>query len=333
MKYAVLAVLLAVMQGAPPVPRQASNDAAQTPANVKAKSKPNQAQPAPAPASGKANSNGPTESDSSKQHPRDTDHSVVIRELPTVTVNSPRRDWVDWGGWLFNLLLVGVGAFQVLLLCWTLRVIRVQAREMQRQRGWMRRQWVEMSQQTASLKEYVDETKKIAKSTVDSAAAANASVALVIDKERARLKITLINDFIFPADKIIFVHYKISFYGSTPAFVTDFRIGLDLTASREAPSAPSWDMPMPIPAVITEQVQIESKSIVTKVFTNAESDAISRRENFVHVRGHLRYKDVFDKERHTNFGKVWVVTDNMNLDGTKLSFWMNCGEPEANEET
>ena len=97
------------------------------------------------------------------------------------------KDWADWGTWLFTFFLVVVGGLQVALLCWTLRVIRRQAKEMLRQRILMRKQWREMSAQTESLKEYVEETKKIAKSTAD-------NVQIIINKERARIRVEVLDD-------------------------------------------------------------------------------------------------------------------------------------------
>jgi hypothetical protein len=58
---------------------------------------------------------------------------VKVTELPSVTVVSPKRDWVDWGYWLFNLLLVCVGGFQVYLLWKTLTAVQRQGNLMKRQ--------------------------------------------------------------------------------------------------------------------------------------------------------------------------------------------------------
>lgn len=58
---------------------------------------------------------------------------VKIAEIPSVTVVPPKRDWVDWGYWLFNLLLVCVGGFQVYLLWKTLTAVQRQGNLMKRQ--------------------------------------------------------------------------------------------------------------------------------------------------------------------------------------------------------
>jgi hypothetical protein len=339
MKYAVFAVLLAVMHAAPPVPGQASNDATQTPANVKAKSNPNQAQPAPAPDTGKPDSDGPTESDNGKQHSKDTDHSVVIRELPTVTVNSPRRDWVDWGGWLFNLLLVTVGAFQVLLLCWTLRVIRVQAREMQRQRGWMRRQWVEMSQQTKALKEYVEETKKIAKSTVDSAKAAQDNIALVVNKERARIRIVKPEKLSLVVGNIIGVEFKLLFYGTTPAFEVQSKVNCILSESKESftPFIPHGIHDLPS-VVSSSDIKPSYRDFLMNLMPLDDETLIkiSKLETFLHFAGTIKYNDFMEVSRETAFHYRWNAPDISPNNFRRLAFpegWEEVGGEKENYYT
>ena len=147
MKYFALAVLLAVMQASPPVPRRAA--------------------------------------DNSQQHTEDAQHTVGVSKLPTVTVTPPKRDWADWGYWAFSALLVIVGALQIVLLCWTLRVIRRQAAEMIRQRILMRRQWTTMTDQ---LKEFTAQTVLLGnyvEATRDGVTAAKKSADALINSERS----------------------------------------------------------------------------------------------------------------------------------------------------
>lgn len=236
MKVLVFAVFLAVMQAAPPVPGKAANNAAHATTNIKAQSKPSQTPSLPSPATAETNSNRPTKTDSSQESQKYREYPVVISKLPAVALDAPKRDWADWGTWGFNLLLVAVGGLQVALLCWTLRVIRRQAKEMIRQRILMRKQWGEMSQQTASLKEYVDETKKIAKSSVDSAnIAARVSIpTLVIEKFEtggtgaANLEAMLQ----YPKVKVV-----IKNYGQTPAFLRSWTI---VFTCEELPPVPDY---------------------------------------------------------------------------------------------
>jgi hypothetical protein len=58
---------------------------------------------------------------------------IIVNKLPSVTVAATKRDWVDWGYWVFSGLLVVVGGLQVLLLWRTLGAMKEQANLMERQ--------------------------------------------------------------------------------------------------------------------------------------------------------------------------------------------------------
>src|ERR1019366_8210877 len=250
MKILALAMLLAIMQAAPPVPRKAADSPTSASKKVQNDTSHEQNNASQFEAT---NANTPKATDHQNaingQRHEDADRPIAIRELPTVTVNS-RRDWADWGTWIFSFLLMVVGALQVLLLRWTLRVIRRQAKEMIRQRILMRKQWGEMSAQTASLKEYVEETKKIARSTAD-------NVQIIINKERARIRVEVSGDpKLFPHDAVGHINelaYTIFCDGSTPAFITKSWANLKVTDSKN-PSSPFPNIPMSIPAVLHPSV-------------------------------------------------------------------------------
>lgn len=152
LKYALsiiigLAVLAAVVQAVPPTPRQTPDSPTST-----SKGGQNNTNPKNGPAEPGSSAINKQEQTKNHNEPRkqqteaDTQHSVTIRELPPVTVNS-RRDWADWGTWFFTFLLVITSALQVWLLCRTLAFVRRQTHEIKRQRGFMRLQWKAMQGQ------------------------------------------------------------------------------------------------------------------------------------------------------------------------------------------
>jgi hypothetical protein len=150
MKIFALAVLLTVVQASPPVPRKAADTPADTSQDVRQKSasEDQSARQSAAPAETKS---APDHKEStSGQSEQNAENSVTVTKLPPVTIDT-RRDFFDYGTWGFNLLLVLVGALQVVLLCLTLRLIRHQAREATRQRVWMSRQWQAMQGQLAQM--------------------------------------------------------------------------------------------------------------------------------------------------------------------------------------
>ncbi len=321
MQIFVLAMLLAVTQAAPPVPRQTADNSAQTPPNVKSKSASDQAPSLPTPAPDKTGGNRPTRNDSREQHPENDGNSVVVRQLPAVTVNTRR----DWGAWLFNLFLVAVGAFQVILLCWTLRVIHIQAGEMKRQRGWMRRQWAEMSQQTVFLKDYVAETKKIAKSTAD-------SVQIIINKERARIRIEVSEDPILPNGEhpINELKFKVFCDGSTPAFIVKSSANLKVTDSKSPSTPSSYNIPMRLPTVLHPSIDgLEKAAIIWQLFDQALGPQLLAQKLFLHFYGIIEYTDAFEISRSTRFRYLWAIRDSPFYGGHQ-GYWIKNGGEEEN---
>jgi hypothetical protein len=152
MKWLALVMLLAVFQASPPVPRKAPDR--------------------------------PAQSNSAKQ-PENTEHTVGISKLPTVTVANPKRDWADWAYWGFNALLVAVGALQVVLLLWTLRAIRRQADEMARQVDLTFGQLRAMHEQITEMSEQTDVLETSVAAAQKGADAALLNAQAVINAERA----------------------------------------------------------------------------------------------------------------------------------------------------
>ena len=113
MKYFILTMLLAVVQTAPPIPRKAANSATSSSQKVQKKTGGNQAPTAPSESQVNASAAPNHEAARNEQGTDNAQNSVSVSKLPPVTITAPKRDWVDWGFWVFNLLLVVVGALQV----------------------------------------------------------------------------------------------------------------------------------------------------------------------------------------------------------------------------
>jgi hypothetical protein len=68
--------------------------------------------------------------------------------------------------------------------------------------------------------------------------------------------------------------------------------------------------------------------------TPSDIEKIKQDRLFVHLRGIIRYADVFGDEHATRFNQVWEYSDSITIsDGTRWGFWRNCGAPEENSET
>jgi hypothetical protein len=77
--------------------------------------------------------------DTDGEHTKDNaPRSVIVRELPTVSIS---KDWADRGVWWFSLCLVIVGAAQAFYVAKTLSAIKEQAKSLKQQNdSYMRRE-------------------------------------------------------------------------------------------------------------------------------------------------------------------------------------------------
>jgi hypothetical protein len=153
MKLLVFAVVLAVMQTAPLVPRKAADSTAGTRQSIKDQASSNK-RPAPIPAP-PVNTDA-TSGDKAKSYGIRADNAqqaIRVTELPSVSVH-PQRDWADWGYWVFSGLLVIVGGLQVWLLLRTLNQVRRQADIYDQQRL----QMIKAGEQTDKLIETMRDT-------------------------------------------------------------------------------------------------------------------------------------------------------------------------------
>ncbi|HLV95735.1 MAG TPA: hypothetical protein VKS44_11130 [Candidatus Acidoferrales bacterium] len=150
MRYLILTVLLSVVQAGSPAPRQASNSCTSARAGDQRQTKKKNEPSNGSPSAINQNQSCGTDSGAKTNGNDNTEHSVAISNLPPVTINGPRRDWADWGTWLFAALLAVTSLLQVWLLRRTLIFARRQTHEIKRQRSYMRLQWKAMRDQIES---------------------------------------------------------------------------------------------------------------------------------------------------------------------------------------
>lgn len=119
MNVLILTVLLAVAQTGAPVPRQAADGSTSNSQNTDKQANTKQKPPnrsllvpskkqAPSP-----------EEHAKEQDDRNTDQSIRVTELPSVSV---KDNGFNWQGWTANILLLVVSILQIYLLFWTLKV-------------------------------------------------------------------------------------------------------------------------------------------------------------------------------------------------------------------
>src|SRR5256885_1357941 len=131
MNYAVLAVLLTIMQAVPPVPRHTSDEATSGSRKVQQNSGGQKASPPPAPVE-PAPPTKPQQPSASAPSEPNGKQDIAIRELPPVSVS---KDLWDLSGWGFGFVLMLAGILGVCAAVRTLRAIEKQARLMKAQEG------------------------------------------------------------------------------------------------------------------------------------------------------------------------------------------------------
>ncbi len=135
----LITVFWAVMQTTPPIPRQATDNPANTADNAKKQTDTDKNQPT-TPAT-VADPKQPPKQENAHETIKtdDTAQSIRVRELPAVSV---KKDWTDYFYWGFSGLLAVVGVLQVLVLIlqWKANKRQVQLQEI------AMKQWVEVGQ-------------------------------------------------------------------------------------------------------------------------------------------------------------------------------------------
>lgn len=361
MRVAFFVVLLSVLQAAPPVPSQTPNGPAQTSKNVRQKTESEERPSGRIPrASSTPDSMQPQPhvNAGSHQGAEKVQHPVVISELPPVTTASSKRDWADWGTWVFNGLLVVVGALQVLLLRWTYRLVRRQALEVTRQRKVMSGQLRAMRDQIAQMREAGAQTNRlieqstlqasktglIAEAARDNAETASKNIEMFISKERARLRVDLKPLNLPPSQTNYPVYFTVTPYGATPAFILEAKCSANewplnviddpdlmdraMTNIHAYPSFPTSIAPnaMPIESNTFLFLDDETKDLM---LSEVKADRL-----FVVVRGFIKYRDVFDRERETRFRYVWKYVFWSPKDSPdRFGTWEKCGPEGQNSET
>ncbi|HEV7675984.1 MAG TPA: hypothetical protein VGQ12_15745 [Candidatus Angelobacter sp.] len=192
-----------------------------------------------------------------------------------------------------------------------------------------------MKTQTEILVEYNKATREAANAAIKNAATASESVEFLIAKERMRISVEALPLNIPPPDEVLghVVDYKITFHGPTLATFVEGFAESEITDSIESPTGNiTWGISLPhiIPSGAEPGIRIAP---LYRRLTQDEIYALFSGTSFMHFRGFICYKDVFDRKRWNRFNRVWQYSRLSRMDGTRWGYWSNCGRPEDNSET
>lgn len=328
--FALFAVLLFITQASVPVPRQTSDRPATSSSQANTQSKGNNAPPAPSVAVVQPVTT-PEGQYANRDHTKDNaTHTVIVRELPTVTIAKGGFDWAT----LANCLLVVVGFGGIGVALWTLCFIRQQVGEMTLQRGVMQQTLLSIDKQATLMEKQTGILERSVAAAEVSAKAAQSSVDAMISKERARITVEIDSITFNPAA----INFTVTCFGPTPAFVMTSWANARKSNSQNS-SETGVNSPVELPSVFTESQPQRTAYIMNTafalgkvVFTEAEIGDLDAGNLFIHFSGAIHYRDVFDVERETVFSYFYAGSELKNLDGTSFRYWRK-GGPETNWAT
>jgi hypothetical protein len=315
-------VLSDVQQGPPPERGQSQQESAQkAQRNTAASTRETQKTPTAQPV------DEPPDDNPARIRENDKQNIQIISATPKEPI-SFIKSILDIIGVLCTLALAVVGIVGICIALETLREMRSQRRTMLgqlramlKQRGEMQRQVDEMSKQTANLEKSVVIAAK-------SADVAHNSLEMFVSKERARLRIEMKPLRIMPKhDEVRTVDFVVSIHGPTPAFVVesacvtyvwDWNM-MELPDVGDRVMFPIHPLP---PVVPSNSPALECFSFV---LLGAEEksvliDEVKAGRMFVGIRGFIKYRDVFDRDRKTSFRYAWKYSSMYGL-GTEYGDW------------
>lgn len=274
MKYLILTVLLIVVQASPPISRQAPDSSTSANGNSQKQAQSGKAPSKVFPSSINQNRTKTADSNTAKQENAATKQSLVISELPAVTINN-RRDWADWGTWFFTFLLAFAGLLQIILLWKTLKITSKQADIAGRQE----RQMAEAGEQTERIIAQMKETE-----------VRDLRAYVGVSKTLLRFQNPL-----QPEGMV-----EIQNFGKTPAYKVRHQAAITIGPHPLAVTLP--DIPAaPSASVFTLYSNIKNTNSVTLKKPVLAGTSIGTMEHTVYVFGRVVYEDAFGNEWYTKY--------------------------------
>jgi hypothetical protein len=235
-------------------------------------------------------------------------------------------------------ILVIVGSFTFIVIGW-------QAWETRRAAEASRDAAVATQASAEAVRTQVGVMERQTKATEDAAIAAkegaeaaSKNIEMFISKERARLKIGLKPLDLNKEAVAYTVDFTVDNYGSSAANVIEtgcvtYALPLQLVGEPDVCDAVMFPMHS-IPSIIPpNKPPLEQYAFlfIQEVMVN---EVVSDRM-FVGIRGFIKYRDMFDRERETRFRYVWKYHAFMPTPtgAARWGSWEKCGSEEENKET
>jgi hypothetical protein len=274
MKLLYFAALLAVLQTAPPITRQAADRSASASDKIEKELLRTQA-PAVNSPPGVNTATAPSyEDERNQQRTEDTDESLAISKLPPVTVNPTKRDWVDRGIWAFNGLLVFVGFLQWCVLRKQSKLMSVHAGHLKTLAGETRNNVAAIVSQSALLQD-----------------SAQRQLRAYVGVSRVRLNL---QDKLLPVGLV-----EIQNFGKTPAYKVRHWTGIGVQPYPPiGPLPPSTATSFSVAVIHPNVKNVGAVELGKRLPDGAP---IGTKDLTIYVYGEIAYQDAFAKEHLTKF--------------------------------
>ena len=295
MRFLITAVLLAIMQAAPPVPGKTPDGRAEAGASGQNHAQTQQTESAQHPSPTQIIASPANHDQRNDNGYGNTGQSVSISKLPAVSVE---RDLADWIGWGFNILLVVVGIF-------TLVAIWYQAREMKRA--------TEVIKQQAELMK--------------------SQLTVTINTERAWIIVEIgeLPDFQPNPNQLeyLWIRPAIRNRGNTTARIKKIRAVVRLVPDGETlPTIPEYPqgqgVDIQLDVMLPPDIPIQPIKLVV---TGQEFIQVKEGKLFLYVHGFIDYMDLGEIERHTAFCYFYAIQRGFSPDATR--FYLEMTAPAA----
>ena len=237
--------------------------------------------------------------------------------------------------------LVAVGFITAIFIGWQALETRRAAQAAANSVGEIRRQADIMESQKGVLEQSVRAAQDNAIAAKEGAEATNKNVEMFISKERARVRITLKPlNLTTPQFGVYVVEFNVTNCGPSTAFIANsgcvayYGPGQYVETDKEMGAAiifPIHSMPG---EMVPNSPPVEAFTILFSVGDNTVLTEIKEGRFSVGLRGSIKYRDVFERDRETAFRCIWRLSPIRDVIGEPFSGeWIKCGSAEENKET
>jgi hypothetical protein len=271
MKVLIVAVLLAVMQTSPPIPRKTADSPARAAAQINDKAKAQHSPPTQTPPIKDEHSAVESNKPGDEPTHENTQKAITVRELPPVSVT---KDWADYTSLFFAGLLVGAGIVGIGFGYYTLKAIRRQTEHLvSSERAWIQVPEVMLGQKLSFV-------------TPSQTPFFIWLHPYILNNGRTHARITRIIARAEILDKV------------------------ENSDSPRPPQLPEHPQFRPMDTLIERNINLAPKEGINWInvfITREDLERIKAREAFLYIYGRIDYVDVSETERHTGFCKLYWI--------------------------